>query len=72
MGVENRRMLIMCVHCLCVLLQVVLILIVQKVAESEPSSSKLETNEAVIEVILFVCVLLCIHMYLTTGKFFGV
>ena len=55
-------MLIMCVHCLCVLL-IVLILIVQKVAETEPSPSKLETNEAVIEVILFVCVLLCIHMY---------
>ena len=56
-------MLIMYVHCLCVLLQVVLILIVQKVAETEPSPSKLETDEAVIEVILFVCVLLCIHMY---------
>ena len=55
-------MLIMCVHCLCVLL-IVLILIVQKVAETEPSPSKLETDEAMIEVILFVCVLLCIHMY---------
>ena len=56
-------MLVMYVHCLCVLLQIVLILIVQKVAETEPSPSKLETNEAVIEVILFVCVLLRIHMY---------
>ena len=56
-------MLIMYVHCLCVLLKVVLILIVQKVAKTEPSSSKLENDEAMIEVILFVCVLLCIHMY---------
>ena len=57
-------MLVMCVHCLCVLLQIVLILIVQKVTKTEPSSSRLETNEAMIEVILFVCVLLCIRTYI--------
>ena len=52
------------VHCLCVLLQVVLILIVQKVPETEPSASKLETNKAMIEVIFVVCVLLYTHTYM--------